>query len=222
MRSGAQNADGITTPPRHSTPLAQNTPSSDEDYGWPNSGDEELAEIVDRIAMPSPETPRKAIKTDAFSTPAKRKFNGTEPATPGSGFTDVFTTPPTGLGGRNLFSPTGLPSPAETPTPQRFRELLPGDSGLATEILDSMRALNVNMTSDAITSVKLICDRHSMRLVGVTKGRDISRLAIKTKEQKITELQSKVEGLEAERETNRAAIRHLRREAERKQGNGPA
>ena len=45
-------------------------------------------------------------------------------------------------------------------------------------------------------------------------SRDISRLAIKAKDAKIAEMQMKIDRLEAELETERAVVRHLRWEKE--------
>ena len=44
------------------------------------------------------------------------------------------------------------------------------------------------------------------------KGRDVSRAIVKTKDERIVELQGEIEGLKAERESMRAVVRHLRRD----------
>ena len=72
--------------------------------------------------------------------------------------------------------------------------------------------MHVDLDMEAITVIKAICNRQMLKMQGIAKGRDISRQVIKTKEAKIAELQGKIAGLEAERETNRAVIRHLRRD----------
>ena len=169
------------------------------------------------ITMPPPETPRKATKTDPLSTPSKRRFDemnhGAESAwpTPATDKSDdVFTTPVTGIRGRNLFSGSALMSPAETPTPLRTRNLLLEGSELAGEILDHLRTAQVSLRDDAAEVIKGICNKYALKLQGVTKGRDISRIAIKAKDERIAELQGRITALEAERETSRSVIRHLR------------
>ena len=185
-------------------------------YEWPNSDDDtELVKVVDQISMPPPETPRKSVKTDALSSPGgKRRWDEATWATPTSDKDDVFTTPSTELVGRRLFSTMGLPSPADTPTPQRFKDMRPESLELATEVLDGLRDLHIDLSVEAVSFLKEICYKQTLRTQGIAKGRDISRMAIKAKDLQIAELQSKIAALEAERETNRAVIRHLRRDME--------
>ncbi|MCJ1480243.1 hypothetical protein MMC06_000398 [Schaereria dolodes] len=155
--------------------------------------------------MPPPETPRKAVKTDMLSTPGKRRFDDTD---------DVFKTPSTGPRGRNLFSTAGLLSPVETPTPFRFKDIPSEETELNTEILDGLRSLHIQLPEEAVEVIKRTCNKQSLKMQGIAKGRDISRAAIKTKDGKIAELQNKIAALEAEREMNKAVIRHLRRDIE--------
>ena len=164
--------------------------------------------------MPPPETPRKAVKIDALSTPGKRRYDEMALPTPTMDSDDVFTTPTTGLKGRSLFPTVGLPSPAVTPSPHRFKDIPTENFELATEVLNNLRDLRVELTIDAVTSLKELCNRHTLKTQGIAKGRDISRMAIKTKDAQIAELQNKISALEAERETNKAVIRHLRRDME--------
>ena len=171
--------------------------------------------------MPPPGPSRKALKTSLLSTPGKRRYSEMA-AHPTASFStdsdDVFSTPSTGpQEGKPLF-PTGLLSPETTPTkPIRHSNPLPfptEDSDLSTDILDNLRDLQVPLTEEAIAVVRGICGKFSLKTQGIAKGRDISRLAIKNKDARILELQGKISALEAERETNRAVVRHLRREVE--------
>ena len=170
---------------------------------------------------PPPETPRKAIKTDTLASPGKRRYDEVAQTTTTPDKDDVFTTPSTGLRGRALFSTAGLLSPAITPSkPHDKAPLSPEDSELAFEILDNLRDMHVDLNMEAVTVVKMIGTRYAMKMQGVARGRDISRQVIKNKEAKIVELQGKIAGLEAERETNRAVIRHLRRDMAESNGSG--
>ena len=204
----------IITPymPSMALTSTQTTSTQGTVFDWPNSDDEELSKAADRASMAPPETPRKATKMDMFATPSKRRHDEMEDglATPASD--DVFTTPFTGPPSKNLF-PTGLISPAETPTPSRFKDIsIGGDSELAAEVLAALSSIAVD--GDTRDAVKTVCNKHALKTQGIAKGRDISRLAIKTKDGKIAELQARIAALEAERETNRAVIRHLRRDME--------
>lgn len=215
----------------------QDSDSEEDFYDWPASDDDELSKVADQArhghSMPPPETPRKAVKTDMISSPGKRRYDdmasengeGTATAWPtpstGAGGDDLFNTPATGAAGKGLFAHATLPIPAETPTPIRYKDIPPTQgSGLASEILTTLQAFNVSDPPEVRNAVKSICDKYVLYTRGIMRGRDVSRAMVKTKDEIIAELQGEVEGLKAERETNRAVIRHLRRDvATRKEAN---
>ncbi|KAL9581872.1 MAG: hypothetical protein Q9212_003633 [Teloschistes hypoglaucus] len=204
--------------------------TEDEFYDWPASDDEDVLKELDQVSstgtMPPPETPRKAMKTGSFTTPAKRLFsemkNGSEDAWPTSSGTgdDVFVTPSTS----SRTTSNGLPTPglvtpstnADTPTPRRFKDPFQsgGDSELTSEALKTLQKHGVMVNAVARAELKAVCDKHSLSARGVMRGRDISRAMVNTKNEKILELQEEIAALQAERETSRAMIRHLRRDME--------
>ena len=209
--------------------ITQGSKSDEEFYDWPASDDDELSKAADQAssghAMPPPETPKKAAKPDDFSTPVKRRYDemaselgATASApwpTPSTGNTggDIFTTPLSTIGGKGIFANANLSSPAETPTPIRYKDLAPAqDSELASEIIATLQTHNVSFLAAAADAVKGICNKHVLYTRGIMKGRDVSRAMVKTKDEKIAELHGEIDGLRAERETNRAVIRHLRRD----------
>ena len=190
-------------------------------YDWPASDEDELSKFADLASnMPPPETPRKAIKAGILSTPGKRRYDemaaadgdalNPSPQTEGG---DIFTTPTTGTHGKGLFASGALPSPAETPTPLRDKENPPTtESELASEVLTALQIHNASISSEIRETVKNICNKHVLYTRGIIKGRDVSRAIAKSKDGKMMELQGEIEALKAERETNRAVIRHLRRD----------
>ncbi|KAL9124551.1 MAG: hypothetical protein Q9217_006129 [Psora testacea] len=223
------NADGNTTQRTAST-----AGSSDEEfYDWPASDDDEMGKVADLASsnqssaqnppLAPPETPRKAVKLDVLSTPGKRRYDETTEGTaPGGAWPtpateigkegDVFTTPSMKTNG-NLFS-TNHPSPAETPTPIRYKDLPPSqDSELTTEILTLLQgSLSTPLSTEVRENIKNICNKHVMYTRGIMKGRDVSRAIVKKKDEKIGELEGELEGLRSQRETDRAVIKHLRRD----------
>ena len=193
---------------------------SDEFFDWPTSDEEELAKVADQQTLYPPETPRKVAKLSHNATPRKRLFD--EMKSPDKTFAtvyndDVFSTPPTSSRNTAPSSSTGLLSPLTTPTPGRFKNALIEDSDLATELLDSLRKLHVPLPEEAITAIKEIAGRHAIKMQGIAKGRDISRAAIKTKDGAIAEQQGKIAALEAEVESSRTIIMHLKRTLENKE-----
>ena len=170
--------------------------------------------------MPPPETPRKAVKTDSFSTPGKRRYDEISKSdveawpTPTSAKNgdDIFTTPATNINSKNLFSSS---QGQETPTPMHFQDVVPkngAESSLATEVLAVLRSAKITLPSNVSEDLKNVCNKQSLFTHGVIKGRDVSRTLVAKKQEKIAELQASIEALQAERETSRAVIRHLRQE----------
>ncbi|KAI9874097.1 MAG: hypothetical protein M1830_009292 [Pleopsidium flavum] len=232
-RSRTASPDPVTpyTPSKTHTANIRKTNTGhaeeDESYDWPASDEDELSKAADHAStttMPPPETPRKAARTDIFTTPGKRRHEEMENGAggwPTPSPEDAFTTPSTGLRGMDLFSTgsaAGLLSPAETPTPQRFKDAIINGSGekfeLVKDVIQTLQESFVHMDETAREAIKTVLTKHALKAQGIAKGRDISRLAIKSKDAKITELQGRIADLEAERETNRAVIRHLRRDME--------
>ena len=186
-----------------------------------------MLKVVDQASslkgMPPLETPNKAPKRDALSTPGKRHFsemrNGSEYGnpTPSTAGDDVFVTSAAVSACNGLFpSAHGMPSPADTPTPRRFTDLLQAgqDSELTMKVFRVLKDSGVIVNSDVKAELKGICDKYALSTRGITKGRDISRATVQAKNEEILELQETITALQAERETSRAVIRHLRRDME--------
>ena len=58
--------------------------------------------------------------------------------------------------------------------------------------------------------LKELLSKHAMKISGIAKGRDITRIALKAKDAKIAELQQKITALETEREMDKTIIRHFK------------
>ncbi|KAI6855338.1 hypothetical protein KC343_g3635 [Hortaea werneckii] len=207
----------------------------EEAFSWSLTAQEEqdLATVAARSA---PETPNKAQKTGVYATPAtsgKRKLPWEmpqqQPVTPSTAGTngkpviDYFQSPSK----RPVaFSPISeeqepvvetpyiapTPTTAQTPTSARHHNALvnPADSAstLTAEALSALSA--VRLPPDVLSNLRSILSKHDLKAQGVTRGRDISRLALKSKEAKIAELQKRIESLEADMELDRGVIRQLR------------
>ncbi|KAK0103280.1 hypothetical protein ONS95_005315 [Cadophora gregata] len=239
-----------TTGPRPGAGDKSTEDDNDEFGDWSLSPEEErkLEQSITRAesGSPSPETPRKATKTTQFSTPnSKRKFDESVLPTPSTGGRtltgfdsgrrdeDVFTTPATiskgTWDGRQAF---GLRSPSGTPTPARYRESTvasdvhsqPSQNGydITDEVLELLKDQHID--DETTTSLKQLLSKHAMKISGIAKGRDITRVALKAKETKIAELQQKISALEAQRELDRTVIRHFKSDmtesVERRRGRG--
>ncbi|KAI9838657.1 MAG: hypothetical protein M1819_004971 [Sarea resinae] len=257
----------------------------EEFFDWPLTGEEEsqlvhsATEQQQRHGLPNkstlisspPETPRKAPRTNQFSSPgaqsqhhlssyhnsgeaaaaaANQEFAGSPIST-----NNLFSTPssssrsgPTSTSAASVF-PTPQTTPSKrlaesdlsaaditTPTPpSRYKDaalgdggssmgggaggpiILADDSSLATDVFQVLSRSPSDLSPETRRSLKRVLNSHALRTQGIVKGRNITRLALKARDVRIADLQYRIASLEAERESDRAVIAHLRRLL---QGNG--
>ncbi len=187
----------------------------DSSFDWSSSNDEALLEAEQQVLKERPqfETPKKAARTQSTASPGKRAFGQmaeqsglAEDTWPLSD--DVFATPSTS----HKSGGTGLLSPNYTPARGRAQPMQPeaAPSPLATAALAILT--NAHLDSQTKTELVDLLNKHDLRTQGVIKGREITRLAVQAKEKRIAELQARIEALEAERETNRTVINHLKQD----------
>ena len=125
---------------------------------------------------------------------------------------DVFTTPATSSRPHGLLSPTGTPAQTSSRLESQ-RQTIGNDrfkSTLADEALKILAPIPLNQVVEE--QLVALLNRHELRTQGIAKGRDITRLAIQSKDKTIAELQARIAGLEAERETSRTVIAHLKQD----------
>lgn len=182
----------------------------DESFDWSSSGDEDLAAVAEAVTRQESESPRKAARTAGFDSPGKRTMsammdssNCSESAWPPND--ELFLTPTTST------KSYGLMSPISTKTkPIQLPPSFPKSSSLVSEVLQMLKPANISATVEH-DLVELL-QRYELRTQGIVKGRDITRLAVQAKEKKIAELQAKITGLEADRETTKTVIAHLKQD----------
>lgn len=186
----------------------------EESFGWSSSNDEDLLNAEREILLEQPafQTPRKAARTQLLTSPGKRVYDeGNTKTIEEDGWSlsdDVFATPSTS----HKSSTTGLLSPTNTPANIASQldqtQPEPENSTLATEVLEILKS--VKLSAGVERKLVDLLNKHHLRTQGILKGRDITRVAVAAKDAKIVELQSRISTLEAERETNRAVISHLK------------
>ncbi|PBP26201.1 hypothetical protein BUE80_DR002804 [Diplocarpon rosae] len=188
------------------------------------------------LGSPSLHTPCKAIKTTEFATPrSKRKLDEHMLPTPSTGGRtlasydtgrkdeDIFTTPSSRLNTRiwDADERSKLLSPSATPTPARHREQIAVSESqefqgtrmaqnydISDEVLELLKDQHINDGTAA--NLKALLSKHAMKICGIAKGRDITRVSLRAKDRKIAELQQKISALEAQRELDRTVIRHFK------------
>lgn len=195
-------------------------------FPWDLSG-QEADELEQRVSAP-PETPRKAIKTGVYDTPAT---TGNRRPLPWMDNSSAKNTPNADHGLQTPSKTTTLPSlptlshsrlsenithtttPEPTPTPSRFKDALsnsPSSSNLTKEVFILLTTSSISLSTDTSASLRALLNKHELMTQGIIKGRDIVRLALKAKDAKVAELSARISALEAEREIDRARIRGLR------------
>jgi hypothetical protein len=175
------------------------------------------------------ETPCKAVKTSEFSTPPTRRrlpwqMDKTETLgtyglqtpqtghrTPNNPFAPGLATP--------QFDPLGTPSrhqsatpssSAETPTPQRFKNI--DEDDLVRDVFGFLQIHGVQLSPTTGTDLTTLLAKHSRAAEGYKRGREVSRKIIVAKEAKVTELTYRIATLEAELEAERATVEYLQQE----------
>ncbi|KUJ11244.1 uncharacterized protein LY89DRAFT_595255 [Mollisia scopiformis] len=230
--------------------MADLAKANEDEFGDFSLSAEDEQKLVDAVeeadAGEYPQTPRKAIKTSEFmTTGSKRKRDEDTLPTPNSGSykpnmanslrkdEDVFNTPSSRLKGGmwDGHERLGLRSPSATPTPSRFQDPSTDDNSpskttqncdISEEVLELLKSQHID--EEASSNLRTLLSKHALKISGIVKGRDITRMALKTKDAKIAELQQKITALEAEREMDKTVIRHFKADmahsVEKRRGRG--
>jgi hypothetical protein len=213
----------IATPSIFNNKFSQETTEDEDEFGHFPFSPEDVASVVKvaeqaSVATPMPQTPSKSTTAGILPTPAtKRKWDETGLLTPATGGTkgkSLFGTPATRLNGGMWDGNEPFGSKNVTPTPNRFKEpsdIEPADQSaydLTDEILEILKDKNLDVTTTA--DLKKLFGRHALKIAGIVRGRDISRVALKTKDAKIAELQQRITSLETEREMDKTVIKHFK------------
>ncbi|OXV08012.1 hypothetical protein Egran_04222 [Elaphomyces granulatus] len=112
-------------------------------------------------------------------------------------------------------SQNSLPEFPTTPTPIRHNDALttneaPEISSLAAEALVLLQFHDVELPSSARDGLVTLLDKLDVKIKGISRGREIVRIALKTKEDHIRELNDRIEALEMEKEMHKAVIAGLK------------
>lgn len=194
------------------------------EYGSADVDDEDQDHRRHSARPSDPMTPHKMQKTGVYATPATtarralpwmEQSPSVEPQIKNEpGYFDTPSKQPVASSSTAHLRTVGPQTPAPLPTPDvaatpslstRHKDALvnPADdaSSLTAEVLSALSATHV--PSDTLSNLRSILTKHDLRNQGIKKGRDISRLALKAKDAKITELQARIASLEADRDVER-------------------
>lgn len=171
-------------------------------------------------------SPPKASRTEVVTSPGKRK-RGEQIEEEGAGAglrtpmkrSPLFSSSPAQSSESSW--PKLPPSPAEvclTPTPTKYpRQSFTGESpsqpntvSLSYEAISLLERQSVVIPRSTQEELVELLDRHELRDKGIVRGRDVTRAALKQREEEIVKLKDKIAGLERQREMDGAVLRGLR------------
>jgi GAF domain-containing protein len=197
------------------------TLSSDEEaYSWDESLDNEVGNLLGGGSSSTTRprqpifAPNKIPRTATNTSPSKRKLDDV--------FDDDDKPPPysesaTTTQSSSTTAPFSSVEVSATPTPRRYNDILSAQesashqsSDLASNILSILDRHDVVVPITARDEVVASLDQHHLKTQGIIRGRDISRMALKKKDEEIQALKARIERLETEREMDKIVISCLR------------
>jgi hypothetical protein len=199
--------------------------SDDEAYSWDESLDNEVGSLLGGSSSSTTRpkqpifTPNKAPRTATNTSPSKRKlddvFNDDEDDKPPPYSESAPTTQSSSTTASLSFSSVEV---SATPTPRRYKDVLSAQgatshnqpSDLASNILSILDRHDVVVPTTARGELVASLDQHHLKTQGIIRGRDISRMALKKKDEEIQALKARIERLETEREMDKVVISCLR------------
>ncbi|KAJ5816703.1 Zinc finger GRF-type [Penicillium robsamsonii] len=211
------------SPPK--TAKARMISEASDDFGWNDDDSDDNNELSKAlsssqtesfISQPNfhPESPFKNPHTSTVTSPGKRKLaeviNDNPPydqPTPATPFSSCSS--------RTAMCPPSSAELCMTPTPSKYNDVLSADSkfdtsDLAKSLLDILEIHSVVLPNKAHDEVVSLLNRQELKTQGIIRGRDITRLALKKKDDEIKKLQDRVSNLEAQRELDRSIIEGIK------------
>ncbi|XHG09489.1 hypothetical protein AWENTII_012545 [Aspergillus wentii] len=207
-----------------------------EDFEWDEELDDEVNQILERPSQRqqqpdfSQEASRKTSlpRTPCFTTPGKRKLEDMEESegtlTPpqsnkrSTASTSFSSFSFSGSQSQPSRPPPVSPEPSLASTPTRLSSsgtiFSPSSSAdtpsLSRQVLSLLQSHKVVLPRAVQDELTALVDRHDLRTQGIVRGRDISRVSLRKRDEQIMKLNERIASLESQREMDRALIDGLR------------
>ncbi|KAG9641980.1 hypothetical protein KCU64_g12332, partial [Aureobasidium melanogenum] len=221
MQSSSTTTSTLSQPNAAKRPFSEtgldDADTDHDSFPWYLSGQEEAQLLA------APETPRKAVKFDGLATPATSTHrrlpwldrSAQSPFTIAAKATSSkpSSLPQHSTSSKSVVAQHGALTPQVTPSPSRFHDPSADTSSfrstLNQDVFAALSDSSVTLSANLTAKLRDVLTRHELRTQGVIKGREITRLALKARDAKITELQATIASLEAERDVDHARITRL-------------
>lgn len=121
------------------------------------------------------------------------------------GTSSATKIPPTPANAQASYPPT-------TPTPSRINSSPDGEGNynITSSVLSILQS--TAMPRGTRQSIRQTLNSYALRVSGIERGRDITRVALKKKDEKIAELEQRILQLEQERELDKTIISHFKKD----------
>ena len=208
-----------------SSPTFKYDSLSGDDFDTPRPGREGLT-IADIMARKRKQDfdfesePSKAQRL-GLPPPSRRRSTTNDLVRPEAGI-ERYTTPSTvrrlDFGTPSTSRAPATPSnvqasyPPTTPTPSRITSSpdKKGNYDITSSVLSILQSASV--TPGTRQNVQQTLNSYALRVAGIERGRDVTRVALKKKDEKIVELEQKIQQLGQERELDKTIISHFKKD----------
>ncbi|KAL4918817.1 hypothetical protein BDW62DRAFT_210213 [Aspergillus aurantiobrunneus] len=206
-QTGSQFRKPPTTASASAGAKARMMTEDTDEFEWDDSMESEMERVLEssqplrqpEFGLPARKTPR----TESITSPGKRKRSIEDIAEDAR---NAPITPGTPARGTGVVGGEG--TPFLTPTPTRYKNAIAGvgesplasSSDLAVQVSRVLEGHGVNVPVAAGEELRELFNRHEMKMEGVIRGRDISRIALRKKDEQIGKLKERIAGLQAQRD----------------------
>ncbi|EER28732.1 hypothetical protein CPC735_039960 [Coccidioides posadasii C735 delta SOWgp] len=195
--------------------LVQEEEEEDDDdfsFGWAEEMDQEATKLMESQERTGSTLKANMPKVQVNEPPETKGSNMERNITPPP------LAPPSGALHHSVPSMRTNPLPPPTPTPAHFAStpLMRGyplrsqhqqqQCKLISDTLGLLESHHISLPEKARNDLVNLLDTYDLRTLSITKGRDVSRMAIRTRDARIKELRGRIECLEAEREHRKGKV----------------
>ncbi|USP77271.1 hypothetical protein yc1106_04545 [Curvularia clavata] len=163
------------------------------------------AEQSSSAPIQEPHTPQTEPRTQGDFINSRASMTGASPYPSSAASQD---------NAHHIGTPYSTPRTSINRTPNLSQDEGVEEQGLVNDAFDLLQKFSIRLPNQTQEELKALLTKHVKRTEGYKRGREVTRLTVKAKDAKITELTYRVSTLEAELEAEKAMVKHLQWEAQ--------